>query len=404
MNDNSFKSTYSPSSAMIVVIAFTDCFETGVHVRERRRRIIRHAQICSYRANPNRERIVVENPFDRLVRDEQQAHRQRVREDIYQAAVLSPAFLLMNGLATTIATCGLLQDSPAVIIGAMLIAMLLGPVMGVALALLESDFMFLSKSLLAAGVGVVEVMAIAFIIGLATRDIAISHEIMARTAPNLLDLIVALVGGAAVAYATVTPRLSVALVGVAIATALVPPLAASSILLAHGQTRLALGAVLLTFTNMVAIQLASSIVLWVHGYQKSAEIPRNAKVQFLKGHAISIFLFLVLSVVLAASLHRVVVQHQYEVATRAVLQQGINATPGNYLADVRFDRSGDNVNIIRAVVRGPNPPSAAQVAALEAQLPRSPDLMPSELRIRFVRTMIINPHGLVVDHPEDNSE
>jgi uncharacterized membrane protein len=196
----------------------------------------------------------------------------------------------------------------------------------------------------------------------------------------------------------------VALVGVAIATALVPPLAASSILLAHGQTRLALGAVLLTFTNMVAIQLASSIVLWVHGYQKSAEIPRNAKVQFLKGHAISIFLFLVLSVVLAASLHRVVVQHQYEVATRAVLQQGINATPGNYLADVRFDRSGDNVNIIRAVVRGPNPPSAAQVAALEAQLPRSPDLMLSELRIRFVRTMIINPHGLVVDHPEDNSE
>lgn len=343
----------------------------------------------------------METNSNRLVSDEQQAYRQSVREGIYKGAVLSPAFLLMNAMATTIATCGLLQNSPAVIIGAMLIAMLLGPVVGVALALLESDFMFLSKSLLAAGVGVIEVMVIAFILGLASRGIAISHEIMARTAPNLLDLIVALAGGAAVAYATVTPRLSVALVGVAISTALVPPLAASSILLAHGQARLALGAILLTFTNMVAIQLASSIVLWIHGYQKTTALPGNTKLQFVRGHAISICLFLILSVFLTASLHRVIVQHQYEVATSMVLEKSINETSGNNLVDVRFDRSNDKMNIINAVVRGPNPPSATQVAAIQTQLPPSPDLMPSELRIRYVRAMIIDPHGLVDEHTED---
>lgn len=84
------------------------------------------------------------------------------------------------------------------------------------------------------------VIVTAFTIGLLHRDIPITHEILARTAPNLIDLMVALAGGAAGAYASVSPRLSVALVGVAIATALVPPLASAIILFAHGEIRLGL--------------------------------------------------------------------------------------------------------------------------------------------------------------------
>jgi hypothetical protein len=75
-----------------------------------------------------------------------------------------------------------------------------------------------------------------------TYDIPITSEIMTRTAPNFLDLMIALAGGVAGAYATVSFRLSLALVGVAIATALVPPLASAGILLARGEISLALGA------------------------------------------------------------------------------------------------------------------------------------------------------------------
>ena len=82
---------------------------------------------------------------------------------------------------------------------------------------------------------------------------------------------IALAGGAAGAYATVSPRLSVGLVGVAIATALVPPLSTCSICLARGDTRLAFGGFLLFFANLVAIQFASSVVMFLHGYHKMSK-------------------------------------------------------------------------------------------------------------------------------------
>ena len=82
---------------------------------------------------------------------------------------------------------------------------------------------------------------------------------------------IALAGGAAGAYATVSPRLSVGLVGVAIATALVPPLSTCSICLARGETRLAFGGFLLFFANFVAIQFASSVVMFLHGYHKMSK-------------------------------------------------------------------------------------------------------------------------------------
>jgi len=101
----------------------------------------------------------------------------------------------------------------------MIVAMLLGPITGIGLALVESDMALLWKSLSTLLGGVVGVVVTAFILGTIHKDIPITNEIMARTAPNLLDLMIGLAGGAAGAYATVSPRLSVAFVGVAM-----PPL------------------------------------------------------------------------------------------------------------------------------------------------------------------------------------
>jgi len=277
----------------------------------------------------------------------------------------------------------------------MIVAMLLGPIEGVSLALVDSDMKGLLRSLISLLAGVIGVMVTAFIIGTIHKDIPITNEIMARTTPNLLDLMVALASGAAAAYATVSPRLSVALVGVAIATALVPPLSAASMLFARGKVDLAFGALLLTLTNMVAIQFASSVVLWLNGFRRISRASGLSLLTFAKVNVVSIVILLALAALLTTSLHRVVSRQLYETSTRFTLQREINVFVGSHLAEVRFDDTVPGKTIVRAVVRGPNPPSAAQIAAMEAKLPISPNHTAVELRIRFVHTTVINRNGPV---------
>ncbi len=151
-------------------------------------------------------------------------------------------------------------------IGAMIVAMLIGPIMGMSLSLVEGDYRLTRSTLVSLVGGVVLVYATTFVIGLLHRDIPITPEIVARTSPNLLDLMVAVAGSAARAYAAVSSRLSVSLVGVAVATALVPPLC-FRILLGRGELGTALGAFELAFVNIVAIQAASAVVLWLVGFR-----------------------------------------------------------------------------------------------------------------------------------------
>ena len=145
----------------------------------------------------------------------------------------------MNGLATVVACYGSFANSPAVVIGAMIIAMLLGPIAGVSLAVVDLDNALLRRALPTLLGGFLVVYGTAFLLGLIHRDLPLTDEIYARTAPNLMDILIALGGGAAGAYSMIAPRLSVAFVGVAIATALVPPLSASALCLARGEYELA---------------------------------------------------------------------------------------------------------------------------------------------------------------------
>lgn len=317
---------------------------------------------------------------------------QTVMGNIRDGAILDLPYIFMNILAAVIASYGLLANSPAVVIGAMIVALLLGPIAAVALALVDGDSDLLRKALLALSAGTAVVIMTGLILGFLHKDIPITDEIMARTSPSLMDLMVALAGGAAGAYASVSPRLSTALVGVAIATALVPPLCAGCILLARGEYQLAYGAFLLTFTNMVAIQFAASVVLLLCGYGGISQNEKLSLPIFLKRNFVSISLMLILGVVLTANLIKVVRQQIFESSTRSILTRIVDNSAGSHEAEVRF-QVVDNTTIIRAVVRGPAPPSAAQVAEIESQLPPTPDGTKTELRIRFVETIVMNRDG-----------
>jgi uncharacterized hydrophobic protein (TIGR00271 family) len=317
-----------------------------------------------------------------------------LHQSILKGAELNRAYLLMNSLATIIACYGLFANSAAVVIGAMVVAMLLGPIAGVSLGLVDSDNPLLRKSLLSLIIGVMGIMVVAFIIGTIHRDVPVTNEIMVRTAPNLFDLMIALAGGAAGGLATVFPYIGVALVGVAIATALVPPLSSASILLARGDYELAGGAFLLAFANIVSIQFAFSAVLWFSGFRKLTRTGGLGIIEFLRRNALSLTILGVLAIILTLNLQQVVSRALFETTVRGILRPEIESSVGNYLVEVRFETTS-SATIVRAVVRGPDPPSAEQVAAMEAGLPYPPDGTRLELRIRFIKTTIITRDGLL---------
>lgn len=306
----------------------------------------------------------------------------------------------MNTLAATIASYGLFANSPAVVIGAMIIAMLLGPITGISLALVDNDLVFLWRSIRTLLAGALVVIATGFLIGIIHKDVPITREILARTSPNLADLVIALAGGAAGAYATVSPKLSVAFVGVAIATALVPPLCAANILFARGEIPLGSGALLLVFTNIVAIQFASSFVFWCTGFRKISRIQGLPFLSFIKGNAISMVILCLLAFVFSNSLHEILTRRLYESAIQATLRKEIESSAGSHLVEVRFEENAAGDTIVRAVIRGPNPPSASQVATLESKLPAAPRGKSVELRIRFIHTIILTKKGPMLEDAE----
>ena len=306
------------------------------------------------------------------------------------------AFVTMNALATVLACYGLFENSPAVVIGAMIIAMLLGPISGVALGLVDGNNRLLRKALVTLAGGVAVVYATAFILGLVHSAFPLTNEIYARTSPNLMDLMIALSGGAAGAYAMVTPRLNLSLVGVAISTALVPPLSSSAICMARGEYRLGLGALLLAFANIVGIQVAGSVVMWRCGY-RGEDATRTGS--GLRRNFVSVAILCLLAVLLTLSLRRLITNEVYEAAVRKVLMSETGAHKGAYLADVRFRRDNGR-NIVEAVYRTPEPFTPQEVGAIEQKLPLKPGPQGLQLRIRSIPVAVASKDGYLYSSEE----
>lgn len=177
-------------------------------------------------------------------------------------------FSVMLSLSVLIAVMGLLAGSAAVVIGAMLLAPLMTPVLGTAAALamgLPKKALVSATRVVLATVGCIGLAYLASKIAL-TGSESLSSEIESRTRPDLRDLIVALAAGTAGSYASVRSDTSSSLPGVAVAVALVPPLATVGITLEAGNTVWAQGAFLLYLTNLVAIVFVSIIVFLVTGF------------------------------------------------------------------------------------------------------------------------------------------
>ncbi len=180
-------------------------------------------------------------------------------------------------LSVIIASLGLVGDSTAVVIGAMIIAPLMTPILALAASLVMA---WPRRQLVAALIllgGCVGGAAVAWLISSvlpAERFVVLPNELLSRTNPTLLDLGIGLAAGAAGAYVTVRTKVGSAIAGVAIAVALVPPLAAVGILLQRGEGQLAAHAALLLLTNITTITLSAAVVFLVTGFTPRARADR----------------------------------------------------------------------------------------------------------------------------------
>ena len=325
-----------------------------------------------------------------------------VRVTIEANALPSKMYFIMNTLSAIIASYGLVTNSAAVVIGAMLVAMMLGPITGVALAIIDYRMPLLRKSLITVLIGVSLVIVVGFVVGWLHKDQPLTTEILSRTQPTSMDLMIALAGGTAGAYAMVSPHLSVAVVGVAVATALVPPLAASGILFANGEIQLGFGALLLATTSIIAIQFTNALVLWLLGFRRLVkdDYKSNTYLTFLQRNAVTLLLLAGLGTYLTINLQTNAKQQVFE----SSVKEAINSyfiDKGNVLTNTQFDTAEKN-QVVRAVIRGETTPSSYDVRQIEAAITKDmadnfPDYLPIKLQLRYLPVQVIESDPLIQD-------
>lgn len=276
--------------------------------------------------------------------------KDSVWNELTSSARPSIDFFVMVCLSAVIATLGLLINSSAVVIGGMLIAPLMLPLMAISLATVKGDFKLFSRGLetelKGLGFAVLVAIVVAYFVPV---TMPLPAEIMVRTRPMLLDLLIALAGGVAGSYALIRGMGS-RLPGVIIATALLPPLSTVGIGLVLRRADIALGALLLFAADIIAINLASSVMFWIFGFSPKWSELADKKIE--KRLRVSAILLLVISLPLAwimwDSINTAGTQHTIE----TVLSAQIEGIEGAKLVECEYERKNGMLTVT-ATIKSP---------------------------------------------------
>jgi uncharacterized hydrophobic protein (TIGR00271 family) len=276
-------------------------------------------------------------------------------------------FWVLLLLAGAIASAGVVGDSTATVIGAMIVAPLMVPILGIVLSIVLADRANLVRSVALVVGGAASVVALGFLMGTAIEVPvleATNGQVAARVSPRLIDLVAALATGAVGAYALCRADISDTLPGVAIAISLVPPLAVVGLTLESGSTSQAAGALLLFTTNVAAILATGVAVMALHGVHRYGDLTDAGPAGALRrGRAVAAVVALVVLVGVPLSATSTVV------AQRTLAEQRVAS-----LADDWADAAGWEVVdvstkhdavVVRALGDGTQPDPAVLRAALD---------------------------------------
>ncbi|MCY4728240.1 DUF389 domain-containing protein [Nocardioides sp. STR2] len=275
---------------------------------------------------------------DRLLPDTQRRTADELDDDLNlrsgDARAKQSAFWAMLVLSAIIASAGVITDSTATVIGAMIIAPLSTPIMGIALGLALGRR---NGSLVYVTLGTITVVAIGIVFSLAVPqdiDLLSDSQVASRTSPGLTDLVAAIATGFAGAIALCRRDVAAVLPGVAIAISLVPPLAVVGVCLGQGAPGLAAGAFLLFFSNLLAM-VAAGLLTFATLDPSAERRARRRPGLVIAGLAV------VIAVPLGANTAAVYAVDRYSVGVRTTAAQWLASTPGATVTSVDFTSPGD---------------------------------------------------------------
>lgn len=293
---------------------------------------------------------------------------------IRRAGRPSRDFYSMIVLSAAIASLGLILNSAAVIIGAMLVAPLMSAITGMGMAIIHGDLRFLILTSRALLRGSAMAILTGFLFGLTNFSGEPTQQILQRTEPSTLDLIVALISGVAAAYALCRKNVSNSLPGVAIAVALVPPLSTVGVCLSIGFWGLAYGALKLFLSNMVAIVFASAVVFASLGFRPNVDTTDDHR-------RIKVFhRSFIASGILVALMFGLLITQAVEDTQEASLNEDVEFELAHNLSELGIKAKVTNWKIsttqkgvfqIDVQLMSPNPITNTQISAFEQRLEAS---------------------------------
>ena len=289
----------------------------------------------------------------------EQLHRSHMRD-----AALDEVFIVLSIGASLISTLGLLADSPAVVIGAMVVAPWIMPLRAATFAILLGEVRLLGRSLRTLLVGVSITTLLSFILGWLAGLPQLGSEVLTRTMPNLLDLGIALVAGGLATYAKLRSDAVSSLAGTAIAVALVPPVCVMGLLLSHQRWSDAYGAGLLFTTNLLGI-LTGGLVLMAWKDSEFRHVLRRSRLSVA-----SFTLTGMLLIPLGGSFIGLLRQGEVEETVRKILVKETLTFSDPELVDIQqIDIDWDKEQI-RIIVRVTDPdlPSFKQVTLVQEEI------------------------------------
>lgn len=300
----------------------------------------------------------------------------RIMDRIVEESGWSPRYAFMTMMSAGIAVLGLLLSSPAVVIGAMLISPLMSPILGLGFSLALFDFAEMRRAVIALLIGSAAAIAFTALIVLLSPLQAPTPEIIARTRPTLFDLAVALFAALAGTFAIIRGR-GDTVVGVAIATALMPPLAVVGYGLATWNLAVLGGALALFVTNFVTIALAATIMARFYGFGHHLSSQQSWTQTVLL-----ILVFVVMAIPLGISLKRIATEAVIVSQVRSALSQQFGRRARVTQLDVDFDK---RPIAIRSVVITPR------------DTVQQPSKVESALRTRLDRALTLQLDQVVLD-------
>lgn len=290
-----------------------------------------------------------------------------LNRSLWRSAEPTLSYYVMLFLSGVISSLGLLAGSAAAIIGAMIVAPLMGPITAMAFAITMGNRRLLKRSLLSVISGALLTVATAYLICALVGLNTLNPEILARTRPTLIDLAIGLAAGAAGSFATTRKDISSALPGVAIAVALVPPLSVIGIGLAFESKEVITGSTLLFVTNLAGIILSGGLIfIWQdYGSLKRAQ----------RGLSASIVVLGLLGIPLGLSMRDLIVEQRTRTLVGSLLRQETKAFENANVRRLQVDSKHEGLTVYLEVSAPFNSISEAQINQvhqfLESKLEKS---------------------------------